>query len=31
MGYIPIGVHHSRPDTPKTIEDIAIADGYQHT
>lgn len=30
MGYLPIGVHHGRPDTPKTIEVIAIADGYQH-
>lgn len=30
MGYLPIGVHYSRSDTPK-IEDIAIAVGYQPT
>lgn len=30
MGYLPIGVHYSRSDTPK-IEDIAIVVGYQPT
>lgn len=30
MGYLPIGVHYSRSDTPK-IENIAISVGYQPT
>lgn len=31
MGYLPIGVHYSRSDTPQTIEDIAMAVGYHPT